>query len=151
MPLIQIEFAKSGPVAADLAARLAEAARTLTALHLGKKAELTAVTVRKLEPSDWFIGDGPLTAGEASFSLRIAVTATTNIKTEKAGYIAAIWAEFTRLMGRIRAESYIIVDEIPADAWGYGGFTQERRHIAGVIERERLDLAATTARAGGFR
>jgi 4-oxalocrotonate tautomerase len=147
MPLIQIDFAKAGPAAPDLAAHLADAARRLTALHLGKAPELTAVVVRPLDPDHWFIGDGPLKPGEASFSLRIVVTGATNTKTEKAAYLAAIWDAFGQLLGRIRTESYIIVEDMPGDAWGYGGFTQERRHIAGQIERERRQAGALTAYA----
>ena len=41
----------------------------------------------------------------------------------------------TRLLGAVHHESYILVHEVPAAAYGFGGRTQEYRFIAGRIDR----------------
>jgi 4-oxalocrotonate tautomerase len=35
------------------------------------------------------------------------------------------------LLGPLHHESYLHVDEVRGDAYGFGGLTQERRYIAG--------------------
>ena len=38
------------------------------------------------------------------------------------------------LLGPLHHESYLHVDEVRGDAYGFGGLTQERRYIAGQLE-----------------
>jgi 4-oxalocrotonate tautomerase len=107
----------------------------LTNTHLGKDPALTAVTIRTLNHDQWFIGGQVLSGPSAdSFSLQITVTEGTNTKPQIAAYIETVFAAMSELLGGIRDESYIVVDEVPAASWGYGGKTQEYRFIAGRIE-----------------
>jgi len=55
----------------------------------------------------------------------------TNTKDEKAQYIAESFAAFGRLLGDLHPESYIHVQDVRAEAYGFGGLTQEYRYIAG--------------------
>ena len=121
-------------------ARLGEIARRLTGLStrlLGKAEALTAVAVRVVPPQAWFVGGRSLAeAATASFQVRIRVTEGTVDKEQKAAFVAAVAEAMAGLLGPVRPESYVIVDEVPADAWGWSGVTQEHRAIAAKIERE---------------
>lgn len=128
MPLLTV--AVSGPPDPGCSATIAKTLTTLTTTHLGKDPSLTAVTIQHLEPDRWFVGAEALT-GDATrgFWLRIGVTAGTNTKAQISGYIDAVFAAMADILGSVRSESYVIVDEIPAATWGYGGITQERRAV----------------------
>ena len=52
---------------------------------------------------------------------------------------------FTRmgeLLGPLHIESYLHVDEVKGDAYGFGGLTQERRYIAGKLHVAPQDKAS---------
>jgi len=131
MPMIQIRFA---PPAAHLP-REAVIARTAAALAeqwLGKDPAVTAVLVEEVDPARWFCGGESLAeSGSGAFWLDIRVTEGTNSKDEKAAFVAATFAAMAGLLGPLHPESYVHVVEARADAYGYGGLTQERRYIAG--------------------
>jgi 4-oxalocrotonate tautomerase len=38
------------------------------------------------------------------------------------------------LLGPLHTESYLHVDEVKGDAYGFGGLSQERRYIVGKLE-----------------
>jgi len=57
----------------------------------------------------------------------------TNTKDEKADYLAAMFERMGELLGPLHHESYLHVDEVRGDAYGFGGLTQERRYIAGQL------------------
>lgn len=110
---------------------LASALTDLTALHLGKRPEVTAVMIDDVPPARWHIG-GQDVQGPTAF-LEISITAGTNTAQEKAAFIAAAFAELQRLLGRgqpLAPASYVIVRELPATDWGYGGVTQAARKLA---------------------
>jgi 4-oxalocrotonate tautomerase len=75
--------------------------------------------------------------GQSTAQLQIQITAGTNTAAEKAAFIAAAFEELGTLLGGLHPASYVVVDEIAADAWGYGGRTQAAR---------RLDAATAAAR-----
>lgn len=130
MPYLSVKL--SPPPTPETADQLALALTELTAAILKKKPELTAIAVEHLPSSLWFIGGKALAAqGAATFYLDIKVTEGTNTKDEKAAYIKAVFSMAESLLGRLHPTSYIVVHEVSADAWGYGGATQEFRYIAG--------------------
>jgi 4-oxalocrotonate tautomerase len=45
-------------------------------------------------------------------------------------------------LGPLHHESYLHVDEVRGDAYGFGGLTQERRYIAGKLEAVPHSAAA---------
>ena len=55
----------------------------------------------------------------------------TNTKGELAAFLAAVFAAMGELLGPLHEESYALVHEVPAHAYGYGGLTQEHRYVAG--------------------
>lgn len=112
---------------ADLG-RLAQALTHLTARVLGKNAEVTAVLLHTLSPGQWFIGGAA--PAQPTALLEIDITAGTNSAEEKAAFIAAAWDVLEReLGGPLAPASYVIVRELPATDWGYGGQTQRARQL----------------------
>ncbi|MFG1429139.1 tautomerase family protein [Roseixanthobacter glucoisosaccharinicivorans] len=133
MPILQVKL--SGASDAAKAATAAGTLSALTAKILRKDPALTSVAVDFLDAGLWFVGGRSLAdAGLASFWLDIAVVDGTNTKDEKAAYIAAVFAAMGDLLGPLHPESYILVREVKADAYGYGGRTQESRYVEKALK-----------------
>jgi 4-oxalocrotonate tautomerase len=129
VPTLQLKLSPAQP-----AERVATLARRLTQLStdiLGKRHEVTAVTVDELWPGRWFIGGGP--AREPTAMLEIRITAGTNSEEEKQDFIAAAFALLEQQLGSLAEASYVIVQEMPATDWGYGGRTQASRRKAVAV------------------
>ena len=142
MPLISITYSSSRQ-APSLKADIAAAVTELTAKILHKDPKVTAVIVRYVDAADWFAGGASLAEQQlASFWLDVHVSEGTNTKDEKADYLAAMFRRMGDLLGPLHHESYLHVDEVRGDAYGFGGLTQERRYIAG-----KLDVAPSRAAA----
>jgi 4-oxalocrotonate tautomerase len=134
MPLITVTYSSSRhspSLKADIAAAVSE----LTAQILHKDPKVTAIIVKSVDAADWFAG-GKSLADErlASYWLDIHISEGTNTKDEKAAYLAAMFKRMGELLGPLHNESYLHVDEVRGDAYGFGGLTQERRYIAGKLE-----------------
>jgi len=134
MPLITVSYS-SARQSPSLKAEIAAAVSELTADILHKDPKVTAIIVKSVDPADWFAGGKSLADEKlASFWLDIHVTEGTNTKDEKAAYIAAMFRRMGELLGPLHTESYLHVDEVRGDAYGFGGLTQERRYIAGKLQ-----------------
>ena len=134
MPLITVSYSSSRHTP-SLKADIAAAVSDLTAKILHKDPKVTAIVVKSVDPADWFAGGKSLAEQKlASFWLDIHVTEGTNTKDEKAAYIAAMFERMGELLGALHNESYLYVDEVKGDAYGFGGLTQERRYIAGKLQ-----------------
>jgi 4-oxalocrotonate tautomerase len=126
MPTLQLKL--TPPLAAPAQAALAAELTQLTATVLGKRPEVTAVLVEALPPTQWFIGGVLVT--QATAWLAISITAGTNTAAQKADFIAQAYALLQRHLGPLAPASYVIVQELPASDWGYGGQTQAARQAA---------------------
>jgi 4-oxalocrotonate tautomerase len=134
MPLITVTYSSSRN-ATSLKADIAAAVSDLTAKILHKDPKVTAIIVKSVDPADWFAGGKSLAEQKlASFWLDIHVTEGANTKDEKAAYIAAMFERMGELLGPLHNESYLHVDEVKGDAYGFGGLTQERRYIAAKLQ-----------------
>lgn len=134
MPLITVSYATSRQ-SASLKADISGAVSELTAGILHKDARVTAIIVKPVDANDWFAGGRSLAEQNlASYWIDIHVTEGTNTKDEKAAYIAAMFRRMSELLGPLHHETYLHVDEVRGDAYGFGGLTQERRYIAGKLE-----------------
>jgi 4-oxalocrotonate tautomerase len=134
MPIITI--AVTGETDPALSARLAGTISALTKTHLRKDPTLTAVAITYIDPHHWFAGGTSLAAqGQNSFWLDIKVVDGTNTKPELADYQRQVFAAMGEMLGAVHPESYILVHEVPAAAYGYGGKTQEFRFISGRLEQ----------------
>ncbi len=142
MPLISITYSSSRQTP-SLKADIAAAVTELTAKILRKDPKVTAVIVKSVDAADWFAGGSSLAEqGLASFWLDVHVSEGTNTKDEKAEYLAATFKRMGDLLGPLHHETYIHVDEVRGDAYGFGGLTQERRYIAGKLEVAPKSAAA---------
>jgi 4-oxalocrotonate tautomerase len=128
MPYLTLTL--SGPPSRMLATDIAACVTDLTVETLGKKRELTVVTIGWVEEDLWFIGGKTLERDSRSFQLDVKITEGTNTKDEKARYIAQVFDAVQRLAGPLHPASYVVIHEVRGDAWGYEGRTQEFRYIA---------------------
>ena len=107
---------------------IAQALTRLTALHLRKRPEVTAVMIDELPAGQWHIGGEPVQS--STVYLEISITQGTNTSAQKAAFIEAAFTELQQQIGQgapLAPASYVIVREVPATDWGYGGQTQESR------------------------
>ncbi len=111
---------------------LAQELTQLTAKHLEKRLEVTAVIIEAVPAAQWHIGGQALHAATAW--LEISVTAGTNTLAQKQAFIGAAFAELQKQLGGgmpLHTASYVIVREVSATDWGYAGITQAaRRQLA---------------------
>ncbi|HTH10219.1 MAG TPA: tautomerase family protein [Acidovorax sp.] len=108
--------------------QLASALTDLTVQLLGKRREVTAVVIDDLPAARWHVGGAPLKQPTAL--LEISITQGTNTPVEKAAFIEAAFAELQRQLGAggpLEPASYVVLRELPAQDWGYGGVTQLAR------------------------
>ncbi|MEZ5611225.1 MAG: hypothetical protein R3E45_12395 [Rhodocyclaceae bacterium] len=121
-------------LAAEASDTLAERTATVllehTAALLGKKPEVTSVTVEFVDPRRWRIGGKRLAdSGHSAFHLDVKITDGTNTKAQKAAYLRRVFDDLAALLPTLDPASYIVIDDVRADAWGFGGRTQEARFI----------------------
>ncbi|MET3591040.1 4-oxalocrotonate tautomerase [Mesorhizobium shonense] len=133
MPIINVSV--TGKPDAKLSATIAKDITEITATHLRKDPTITAVAVSYIEPQHWFAGGKSLAEhGTNTFWLDIKVVDGTNTKLEFEAYLKAIFEAFGRLLGGVHVESYALVHEVPAAAYGFGGKSQEFRFISGRLK-----------------
>jgi 4-oxalocrotonate tautomerase len=126
MPTLQLKI--SPPQSPERYHALAGALTALTVLHLGKRAKVTAVMIDELPPTRWFI-DSASVQGPTAL-VEISVTQGSNTALEKSNFIAAVFEELQNQLGRevpLAPASYVIVTDVVATDWGYGGRTQAAR------------------------
>lgn len=133
MPLITVQYSSQRNVTkSDIAAAVTK----LSADILHKDPNVTAVIVQSVDPADWFAGGRSLAEQKlASVWVDIHISDGTNTKDEKADFLAATFKRMDELLGSLHNESYIYVHDARADAYGFGGLTQERRYIAGKLAK----------------
>jgi 4-oxalocrotonate tautomerase len=128
MPILNVKV--SQPASPQLTNAIAETLLELTTRILRKKRELTAIAIDFVPPEYWIVGGSTLASqGKNSFYFDIKVVDGTNTKDEKAQYVAEAFAAFSKLLGNVHEESYIYVHDVRAEAYGFGGLTQEYRYI----------------------
>jgi len=130
MPYLSAKL--SGAPSADTTRRVAGALADLTVEVLGKRRELTSVAVELVPSEQWFAGGASVASQHLhTFFLDIKVTEGTNTKDEKASFVSEAFTALEAILGKLHPASYVVIDEVRADAWGYGGATQEHRYITG--------------------
>jgi 4-oxalocrotonate tautomerase len=133
VPMITIQYAtpRAGGIRKD---EIVAVVGTLSTSILRKDPNVTAMLVQEAAAADWFIAGRSLAQiGKAAFWLEIRISDGTNTKDEKAAFVAGVFKAFGTLLGPLHEESYVYVNDARADAYGYGGLTQERRYIAGKL------------------
>ena len=137
MPIINISLTTAPDYSRSEA--IATAVTDLTRQHLKKDPTITAVAIQHIDPGHWFAGGKSLAShGQQSYWLDIKVVDGTNTKPELAAYLEALFGRMNELLGGVHTESYALVHEVPASAYGYGGQTQEFRFISGKLKQAPL-------------
>ena len=129
MPTLRLSLCP--PQKPERHARLAQVLTALTADLLHKRPEVTAVLMDECLPGRWTIGG--VATDQPTALLEISITAGTNTDEEKAAFIAAAFRELQAELapgGELAPASYVIVRELAAGDWGYGGLTQRARQQA---------------------
>lgn len=131
MPLLTLDIC-CAPLTQDRRHQLQRGLTQLMASRLGKAAHLTVVQLR--ESSDrslWSVDGRPLANDEWGASLHVAITEGTNTLPQHSDFLAAAHELLQTTMGRPpSAPLYILLNNVPAAHWGYGGRTQASRQVA---------------------
>lgn len=137
MPYLDIRIANT---ASDESAqrRLGLQGTTLVRDILGKRAELTAVSITQLPSSAWMIGERLQSeSSRPAAHAEVTVTRGTNTPQQKARFIAAMATLLRETFPGLHEATYVLVREIDAESWGYDGLTQDARKRA-------IDVSAST-------
>lgn len=132
MPTLQLKI--SPPQTPALYAELARELTAITADILGKRPEVTAVMIEELPVARWYVGSTPVQRPTAW--LEISISAGSNTVAQKTAFIEAAFAALQDLLGdghALEPASYVIVRELPASDWGYGGRTQSARRTHSIV------------------
>lgn len=128
MPIINLKL--SSAPSPELVARVSETVLELTTRILRKQREVTSIALDFVPREHWVIAGRTLAEHRKnSFYLDIKIVSGTNTKDEKAAYVAAVFSAFQAMLGDLHDESYVYVHDVAAEAYGYGGLTQEYRYI----------------------
>jgi 4-oxalocrotonate tautomerase family enzyme len=150
MPYIDIRLTAE-PTHAQRDALLA---RTTTLMErlMGKRREVTVVSIAEFPKSNWAVSGSALRQSNVPGAyVEIKVTLGTNTAAEKATMIAATTAMLKEVMGDVQTASYVVIHEVPANAWGYDGLSQAQRgtrkpqtlrQMAGLQPHAAIDPAA---------
>lgn len=131
MPFVDLTLHHLKPGAGALKA-VREGLTRLMADVLGKRADLTVVSISMDDASDIAIGGAPLVAGQWSGRLVAFVTAGTNSEREKTEFLAEAYQLLAKHLSPPASPFYIVVQEVPAGAWGYDGRSQVARAQAAM-------------------
>ena len=95
---------------------------------MGKRREVTVVHIMESEPQQWATNSNELTEKEpVGAYVDIKVTDGTNTSDQKAEMIYKTVNMLKEIVGTIQEACYVVIDDIPADSWGYNGKTQKAR------------------------
>jgi len=128
MPILNVKLsAQPTPALSD---RIHAGLLELTSRILHKKPQLTSIAIDYVSPEHWYVGGKTLAEQkQSSFYFDIKIVDGTNTKDEKARYIAESFALFAELLGDLHPESYVYVQDVRAEAYGFGGKTQDYPYI----------------------
>lgn len=128
MPYISVKV--SGSKSQEKAEQIGRLITEHTVETLLKIRELTSVSIQFIEDAQWFIGNVRCDA-QSTFYLDIKITEGTNTKDQKAKYASQVFKSMERILGTLHPASYVVIQDVRADSWGYEGLTQEYRYIKG--------------------
>ena len=129
MPFVNVKV--TGPVEAAQVECLQQGITELMADVLRKKADLTAVLIEEAGTASWTVGAAPVAVAA---HLDAKVTLGTNTAEEKARFVASAHALLSEVLGlELPSSTYVVIDEVPGDAWGYAGLTQAHRATSRAV------------------
>ena len=126
MPFVDLSIQHATPAPAALHAVRAGLTE-LMAHVLRKRADLTVVSIAVQPDATVAIGGEAIAPGRWSGRLVAYVTQGTNSDEEKARFLREAHELLARHLSEPASPFYIVVQEVPAAAWGYDGRTQADR------------------------
>ncbi|WP_026358655.1 tautomerase family protein [Aureimonas ureilytica] len=124
MPFVHIRLADA-PRSIEQTRQMQAEVTALMATCLGKRAGLTAVLIEGAPEGAWSVGGAPV---DPAAHLEATITAGTNSVEEKARFVEQAHALLaTGAAGELPLATYVVVREVEAESWGYGGRTQAAR------------------------
>jgi len=110
---------------------IAQTLTDLTTSVLHKDAAVVSVAVEYVDPSQWFSANASLSDTDSrAFFVSIRVTDGTNTKDDIAEFVRRVFDSLDQVLGGVHPASYVHVDGVRADSYGFGGRTAEHRYIA---------------------
>ena len=95
---------------------------------MGKRPEVTVVHIQESDPHLWATNALALTDEDpVGAYVDIKVTEGTNTPEEKAEMLSQTIKMLQDVVGTIQEACYVVIDDIPANSWGYNGKTQAVR------------------------
>ena len=108
--------------------QLFEQTTSLMNTVMRKRREVTVVHIQESESQQWSTNSIPITAkSPVGAYVDIKVTDGTNTVEEKAEMISQTVNMLKDVVGIIQEACYVVIDDLPADSWGYNGKTQAAR------------------------
>ena len=93
-----------------------------------KRPEVAVVHIQESESQQWSVNSTSIAAKDpVAAYVDIKVTDGTNSPSEKAEMISQTVKMLQDVVGIIQEACYVVIDDIPADSWGYNGKTQAER------------------------
>ena len=129
MPYINIRLGKNLDI--EQRKQLFERTTSLMNTVMGKRREVTVVHIQESEAQQWSTNAIPLMVKDAiGVYVDIKVTDGTNTSEEKGEMISQTVKMLQDVVGIIQEACYVVIDDIPADSWGYNGKTQAVRAVS---------------------
>ncbi|MES9857850.1 MAG: tautomerase family protein [Sedimenticola sp.] len=95
---------------------------------MGKRREVTVVHIQEDDPQQWATNAITLNIEDPTGAyVDIKVTEGTNTSEEKAEMLSQTVKMLQDVVGTIQEACYVVIDDIPANSWGYNGKTQAVR------------------------
>lgn len=126
MPYINIEVSTS----LNKQQRNTLSQKTTRLMHtiMRKNQDVTVVHIHESKPTTWSVGGTVLSDDQPNAAyVNIKVTQGTNTPNEKADMIAHMMQLLVDVIGTLQEACYVVIDDIPANSWGYNGLTQAQR------------------------
>ncbi|MFT8324019.1 tautomerase family protein [Oenococcus sicerae] len=128
MPYLRVRIASSNKEITD--STIGKELTNLAVTKLGKAAKAAAVDIYHSAPAQWFIGGESLQSlDQTSFFVEIKITESTNTRDQKAAFVKAVFNQMSAWFQNISKTSYVVVQDVASDSWGFGGKTQEYRYM----------------------
>lgn len=97
---------------------------------MGKDREVTVVSIDDAPGRRWASGGRALAPGARMAQVDIKITRGTNDADDKQRMIGAATTALMEIAGDCVGPIYVVIDELPADSWGYDGLSQAERKRA---------------------
>lgn len=129
MPYINIRL--STALDTEQQSQLYQETTSLMNKVMGKRREVTVVHIEESKPHLWAVNGSALSSDvPVGAYVDIKVTEGTNTPKEKSEMILQTIEMLKDIIGTIQEACYVVIDDVPANSWGYNGKTQAERAIS---------------------